>query len=248
MSRHTQPSPEHGRLITKLGSVSRLDDADRSAVAALPMRTRSIEAGADLIPEGSVPDECCFVIDALVCRYALTSEGNRQIVSVHIPGDLPDRDSLHLNRLDHGIATLAPSRLAFIAHSALRPVVEALPNVAIAFWRDAVVDGGIYRQWLTSVGRRNSRQRLAHLICETFTRMQAVGLSDGDHFNFPITQAQLGDALGLSTVHINRTLQELRQDELVAWKSSIVTILDWDGLRRAGDFDPAYLQLRSSID
>jgi len=240
----TAPSPEHARLIVKLESLARLDAADRQGLADLPIRTRSVEAGVDVAAHGDIPTECAFVIDGLLCRYALTGGGGRQIVSFHIPGDLPDRDSLHLTALDHSIGALSASRVAFIPHAALYRLVKNSPNIALALWRDAVVEGGVYRQWLTSIGRRTARQRLAHVICETLTRMEAVGQVDNDQFHFPATQLQLGDALGLSSVHVNRTLQELRTDGLLTWKGTVVTILDRARLREAGDFDPGYLCLK----
>jgi len=236
-------SSEHGRLIRKFVSISRLDAGDQQALASLPLRTRSVEAGVDVIPQGSVPTECCFVIEGLMCRYSMTSSGRRQIVSFHIAGDLPDRDSLHLPRLDHSVGSVSAGRLAFIPHAAITPLLEKHPNIAVALWRDAVVDAGVFRQWLTSLGRRSARQRVAHLLCEMFTRMEALGLADVDHFAFPVTQAQLGDALGLSSVHVNRTLQELRTSRLITWKGSVVTIDDGPGLRRIADFDPSYLEL-----
>lgn len=240
------PSPEHGRLIVKLESIARLEAHDREAIAALPLRKRSVEAGVDIVAHGAIPTECSFVIDGLLCRYALTGEGNRQIVSFHIPGDLPDRDSLHMAALDHSVGSLSAARIAFIPHAALYRLVETHPNIALAFWRDAVAEGGVYRQWLTSIGRRTAKQRLAHVICETFARMEAVGQADSGQFHFPVTQGQLGDALGLSSVHINRTLQELRNDGLLTWKGTVVTILEPERLREAGDFDPSYLRLKPS--
>lgn len=238
------PTAEHARLIHKLRSISKLDEDDLLALGQLPMRTRSVEAGVDLIKQGDVPTECCFVIDGLVCRYAMTATGGRQIVAFHIPGDLPDRDSLHLSLLDHSIGAVSAARVAFIPHVAVARIVRERPNIAIAFWRDSVIDGGVFRQWLTSVGRRTAKQRVAHLICEMFCRMEGLGLADGDHFSFPVTQGQLGDALGLSSVHINRTVQELRTDGLISWKGSVVTIHDREKLEHSADFDPAYLQLK----
>ena len=240
------PSAEHGRLISKLASIAELDDADRQAISGLPLRTRSVEAGVDLIAEGAAPTECCFVVEGLVSRYSITANGARQIVSFHIAGDLPDRDSIHLFRLDHTIASISPARVAFIPHADLARAFDKRPRISVALWRDAVVDGGVYRQWLTSVGRRTAKQRIAHLVCEVFARMRAVGLADDDHFSFPVTQVHLGDALGLSAVHINRTLQELRQDGVIAWRGTVVTIPDWDALAAAGDFDPSYLKLRTA--
>jgi CRP-like cAMP-binding protein len=244
MAKATPPSAEHARLITKLESIARLTREDCAAIAALPLRTRSVDAGVDIVAEGERPNECCLVIDGLLCRYSTTGSGDRQIVSFHIAGDLPDRDSLHLAAMDHGVSSVSHARVALIPQAALLQLIEACPNVALALWRDTVTDGGIYRQWLTSVGRRTARQRLAHLVCETYTRMEAVGLADGDHFAFPVTQSQLGDALGLSAVHVNRTLQELRHEGLLSWKGPVVMLIDHPGLRAAGDFDPGYLRLK----
>lgn len=240
----SQYSPEHARLIRKLDSISLLEPSDREAVGRLPLRTKSVEAGVEVIAQGSVPTECCFVIEGWMCRYALTADGGRQIVSFHIPGDMPDRDSLHLPHLDHSIGSISPARVAFIPHAAVAEVLATHPAVALALWRDGVVDGGVFRQWLTSVGRRSAKQRVAHLVCELFTRMTGLGLADDDHFSCPVTQTQLGDALGLSSVHINRMIQELRADGLISWKSSIITVHDGAKLALAGDFDPAYLELR----
>jgi CRP-like cAMP-binding protein len=238
------PSAEHGRLIRKLESVSPLHASDRDAVAGLPLRTRSVDAGQDLIEQGSVPTECCFVVEGLVARYALTPTGTRQIVSFHIAGDLPDRDSLHMPRLDHAVGSISAARVAFIPHAAIGALIAAHPNVGVALWRDSVVDAGVFRQWLVSVGRRSARQKVAHLICEMFTRMDGLGLADGDHFSFPVTQTHLGDALGLSSVHINRTLQELRAEQLISWKGTVVTIHNGPELRTVADFDPGYLELK----
>ena len=244
MSPAASSSPEHARLIAKFESVSTLDAIDREAIASLPLRTRSVEAGADVLAAGNHAGDCCFVVEGLLCRYAVTGAGGRQIVSFHIPGDLPDRDSLHLERLDYSIGAMSAARVAFMPRPALARLVATFPNVAMAMWRDSVLDGGVYRQWLTSVGRRKAKQRLAHLICETFARMEAVGLADPGHFHFPVTQGQLGDALGLSAVHINRTLQELRTEGLLSWKGPVVTIPDLAALALVGDFDAAYLQLK----
>ena len=244
MRPQSSPSPEHGRLIRKFESISKLNASDRDALAGLPLRSRSVEAGVDVIAQGSTPTECCFVIEGLMCRYAVTSSGGRQIVSFHISGDMPDRDSLHLPHLDHSVGSISAARVAFIPHVELVPLLRTHPNIAIALWRDGVVDAGVFRQWLTGVGRRSAKERVAHLICEMFSRMDALGLADGDHFSFPVTQAQLADAVRLSSVHVNRTLQELRLDGLLSWKGSIVTIHENAKLREVADFDPAYLDLK----
>ena len=246
MPKTFRPSAEHGRLISKLDSIGRLNADDRVAVAGLPLRTRTVDAGDDLVLEGSSPTECLVVLDGLLARYNLVRDGERQIHSFHIPGDLPDRDTLHVGVMDHSICALSSARVAFIPHEAITALLNARPNIAVALWRDSIIDGGIYRQWLTGVGRRSAKQRVAHLICETFVRMGAVGLAENDHFYFPVTQSQLGDALGLTAVHVNRTLQELRQAGLITWKGTVVSVPDVEALQHAGDFDRTYLHLRTS--
>jgi CRP-like cAMP-binding protein len=239
-------TPELGRLIEKLDSIAKLNAEDRAEIARLPIRTRSIAAGADVVSEGDEPHDCCLVVDGLLARYNLVRDGERQIHSFHVPGDLPDRDSLHVRRMDHGIVALSSARVAFISHGALLDLVENRPNIGVALWRDAVVDAAVYRQWLVNVGRRNARQRLAHLVCEMFVKMTAVGLAEKDHFNFPVTQNQLADATGLTAVHVNRTLGELKRQDLIEWRGSVVTIANLPLLEQVGEFDPAYLHLKSS--
>ncbi|HEY8572785.1 Crp/Fnr family transcriptional regulator [Phenylobacterium sp.] len=247
MTLTSENSPEHGRLIRKLESISRLDPADRKALGALPLRTRSVEAGVEVIAQGSSPTEACFVIEGWLCRYALTIDGGRQIVSFHIPGDLPDRDSVHMPHLDHAIGSVSAARVAFIPHADLIALTQTHTNIALAMWRDSVVDAGVFRQWLTGLGRRTARQRVAHLICEMATRLELLGLSDGDHFAFPVNQAQLADALGLSAVHVNRMVQDLRIEGLITWKASVMTIHDPAHLRAVAGFDPAYLDLKPMV-
>jgi CRP-like cAMP-binding protein len=239
------PSPEHARLIHKLSSISALDTGDVAALATLSLRTRSLEAGVEIIAHGATSIECCFIIEGWLCRYALTKAGGRQIVSFHIPGDIPDRDGLHTDRMDYGIGAISAARVAFIAHADLWPLIHSRPNIALALWRDGILDAAVSREWLTGLGRRTAKQRLAHLICEMFARMETLGLADQDHFSFPVTQSQLGDALGLSTVHVNRMLQDLRAANLISWKSTVLTVQDAQALRSLADFDPSYLQLKS---
>jgi CRP-like cAMP-binding protein len=244
MPASTHPSPDLSRLVDKLDSISRLDANDRVQIEQLPSRTRSIEAGADIIAEGDEVHECCLVLEGLVGRYNMVRDGERQSHSFHVAGDLPDRDSLHVQTMDHSIVALSAARVAFIPHVAVLALIERRPNVAVAFWRDAIVEGAIYRQWLVNVGRRNAKQRLAHLTCEMFVKMDAVGLAEKDHFFFPVMQAQLADATGLTPVHINRTLRALRQAGLLHWKGAIVTIPNLGLLEAFADFDPKYLHLK----
>lgn len=243
----TGPSSDLSRLVEKLSSIARLKPEDRAAINRLPHRSRSVAGGADVVSEGNEARECCLVLEGLFARYNLVRDGQRQIHSFHIPGDLPDRDSLHVRTMDHGIGAMSAGRVAFIPHAAVLEPVENYPNIGVALWRDAVVDGAVYRQWLVNVGRRNAKQRLAHLVCEMFVKMKAVGLAESDHFYFPATQSQLADATGLTAVHVNRTLRELRRDGLVEWKGAVVTIPNLPLLEQFAEFDPSYLHLKRAV-
>ena len=145
--------------------------------------------------------------------------------------------------MDHTLGALTAGRAAYLPHAAVRDLTDRFPNITAAFWRDTLIDAAVTREWLAGVGRRTAHQRVAHLICEVFVRSRALHLIEEETFELPITQAELGDALGLSTVHVNRVLQDLRRDELIRWRGKSILIQDWDRLRVAGDFEPHYLHL-----
>jgi len=239
-------SPEHARLIRKLETIAVLSIAEKRAIAGIPMRLKSFEENTDLSREGEAPTECCLVIDGLVCRYKLLGAGQRQIMSLHLPGDIPDLQSLHLGVLDHSLGSLTVGRAAYLPHAAVRDLTDRFPNITAALWRDTLIDAAVSREWLAGVGRRSAHQRVAHLICEVFVRSRALHLIEEGLFELPVTQAELGDALGLSTVHVNRVLQDLRRDDLITWRGKSILVKDWERLRLAGDFDPAYLHLLDS--
>jgi CRP-like cAMP-binding protein len=145
--------------------------------------------------------------------------------------------------VDHAVLALAPTRIARFAHAALRQITVDFPHLARLLWLTTLVDGAIHGEWILSLGRRNAPARLAHLICELFMRFQAVGKADGLSFSLPLTQAQTGDVLGISAVHLNRTLQELRREGLISWQGQALTIKDWPRLQSLAEFDAAYLSL-----
>jgi len=243
MSEPIQLHPEHNILIRKLRSISPLAEDEKRCLATLQFTTRSVAADQDVVREGDRPSECCLVVEGFVCRYKLTDEGRRQIFSFHLPGDIPDLQSLHLKVMDHSLMTLAPSKLAFIPHESVAAVMHRCPRVADVFWRDTLIDGAVFREWMLGIGRRTASTRIAHVLCEVLVRMRAVGLADGHRCELPVTQSELGDALGLSTVHVNRSLQELRGKGLITLRGSVLTVEDWEGLEKAGEFDPLYLHL-----
>ena len=240
------PSPIHlhaDALVRKLASVTTLSEEDRDAVRALPMQIVQLKADQDIVREGDRPTRSCLVIEGLTAIYKLAGDGKRQIMAFQLPGDVPDLQSLHLHRLDNGVTTLTPCTVGFIRHEDLRRLCRDHPLVADALWRTTLIDVAVFREWIVNVGQRNAYQRMAHLLMETLTRLEAIGRSEEDSCEFPITQTELGDATGMSGVHVNRILQELRSDHLIEIRGGRFVALDRKRLTQVGDFNPAYLHL-----
>ena len=222
---HASSPHEFSPLIRKLESIFTLAEDEREALLTLPMQVAVLKEDQDIVREGDRPSRCCLILSGLACAYKVTGDGRRQIVSFTVPGDIPDLQSLHLKVLDTSISTLTPGRVGFIRHEALHDLCRRHHRLASAFWRETY-------------------HRMAHLLCELLVRMHAVGLAEDHVCELPITQAEFGDALGVSTVHVNRVLQELRSDGLVELKDQQLRIFDWERLKEAGDFDPTYLHLQ----
>jgi CRP-like cAMP-binding protein len=230
-----------------LQSIDSLSEEEMQHLLELPLAVEQIEADKDIVREGDRPSACCLVVEGFTCRYKLTEEGKRQIFSFHTPGDIPDLQSLHLKVMDHSLKTLTPCKVSFIPHDSIAELTRRCPGVGDLLWRDTLIDAAVFREWMIGIGRRSAYTRIAHMLCEIFLRLKAVGLADGNECEFPITQAEIGDALGLSTVHVNRSLQELRGDGLIELRRGSLIILDWPGFQKAGEFDPAYLHLRRDV-
>jgi len=173
--------------------------------------------------------------------------GNRQILSFHQPGDIPDLQSLFLRVMDHDVSALGNAALGFIPHEALRNLVRARSRIAEALWRDTLTDAAIFREWICNVGARQASSRLSHLVLELYTRLQAIGRTDGLSFAYPATQELFAEAIGTSAVHANRTIQFLRTEGVLAFNRGTITILDEAKLRTFADFDPLYLHLEPSL-
>lgn len=231
-------------MIRKLESIFPLSDEEKQTLADLPIHVTRFRPDQDIVRIGDRPFQSCLLLEGFTCVYKLTAEGKRQIVAFHVPGDIPDLQSLHLKVMDNSVATVSPCTLGFIPHEALHDICNRYPRITAAFWRETLVDGSIFREWMTGIGRREAYNRMAHLLCELLLRLKAVGLVEDETFDLPLTQNELADAIGASAVHVNRVLQELRGDGLIRSKGAQVQILDWEGLKAAGDFDPLYLHLR----
>jgi CRP-like cAMP-binding protein len=211
------------------------------------MTERETQARENIIRQGDRSTQCCLVLDGLLARSKVLIDGTRQILSFEIAGDIPDLQSLHLEAMDHELESISPSRIAFIQHTVLRDLLRFHPRLSDILWRETLIDAPISREWLTNVGRRDGVQRLAHLVIEIWLRLKVVGKVNAMSFHLPITQEQLGDAIGLSTVHANRILQSLREKQLLSWDHGQVDILNLDALAELALFDPAYLHLKPAL-
>jgi CRP-like cAMP-binding protein len=243
---HASFPSQDNPLIRKLESIFTLTEGERQALATLPMQLAVIKEHQDLVREGDRPTRSCLILSGFTATYKITAGGKRQIVTFGIAGDIPDLQSLHLKTLDISIGTLTPCRMGFITHDDLREICTRYPRIAAAFWRETLVEGAIFREWVTNVGRREAYQRMAHVLCELLVRLRAVSLVEDHACDLPITQSEFADAMGISTVHVNRVLQQMRADGLIELKGDRLNIPDWEQLKTVGEFDPTYLHLESN--
>jgi CRP-like cAMP-binding protein len=230
-------------LIRKLESTATLSEEDCQVIMSLPTRTRTFGSGQDLVRDGDKPSQCCLVLDGWLCRYKILDQGRRQIFSLHIAGDIPDLQSLHLQTMDHNLGTMTAATVAFIPHENIRDLMLRFPRLGSLLWRDTLVDAAVYREWMIGMGRKSAFGRIGHLFCEMYAKLEAVGLAGDHQCPLPLTQGELADALGLSTVHVNRVLQEMRGKNLITLKGSNLLIRDWDELIRTSEFESTYLRL-----
>lgn len=231
-------------LIRKLESTVSLSDAERRTLEHLPVVRRQLPARHDIARDGDQSSQCCLLLEGWAFRYKLLEEGKRQILSVHIPGDIPDLQSLHLRVMDHSLGTLTACTVGFIPHEAVRELTRQHPGIAAALWRDTLVDAAIFREWMTNIGRRSTLGRITHLFCELYLKLHAMGLAENHACEMALTQGDIADAIGVSNVHVNRVLQELRGEGLLTLQGQRLVIQNWAELTRRAEFDPTYLHLK----
>ncbi|KQP89392.1 Crp/Fnr family transcriptional regulator [Methylobacterium sp. Leaf117] len=231
-------------LITKLESIATLSTEERHAVESLPVRVQVMRARQDIVCDGEMASQCCLILEGWACRYKMLGEGKRQIFSFHIAGDIPDPHSLHIPLMDHSLATMTQATVAFIPHAAMHSLTLRFPSITGVLWRDTLVDAAIFREWMMCMGQRSSYNHLAHLFCELYLKQEAVGLAGEHRCTLPITQADLADASGISNVHVNRVLKEMRGNGLITLHGNTLVIQAWEALIRAAEFDETYLHLR----
>jgi CRP-like cAMP-binding protein len=233
--------PPLRQLARKLGDLAPINGDDAEAVSSLPFRLSRVAAREYLVREGSVPTECCLLLEGYAARSKTAADGGRQIVSFHIAGDLLDLQHLFLERADHDVQAITAATVAWVPMDRLRSLIATRPQIGTALWRDALIDASIFREWVLNVGRRDARTRIAHMLCEFIARCARAGLSSPQRMQLPFTQEEIGDATGLTPVHVNRMLRELEEEGLIRRAGRTVAIDDWPGFQRAAGFDPAYL-------
>jgi CRP-like cAMP-binding protein len=207
--------------------------------------TLRLPAHADLVQAGDVPNAIHVMLDGFACGYGLLADGRRQIVSYCVPGDVCDLRTVMLPRIDYSVGTLSPAQVVQLSKAKLLEATQRYPRLLRALWWTTLVEQSIAREWIVNVGQRTAFSRAAHLLCEMFLRLRAVGLVQDRSCEFPLTQTEIADTLALSTVHVNRTLMELRRSGLITLRDKVLTLHDLPALQAAAAFDAGYLQLET---
>jgi CRP-like cAMP-binding protein len=228
-------------MVRKLALLSPLNEADREAIAGLPFNAQIVPPNHYLVREGAETVDCCLLVRGYACRHKVAQGGGRQIVSFHMPGDILDLQHLLLPVADHNVQTITEALVAWTPARELKALARERPAIGEALWRDTLIDASIFREWVLNVGRRDARARVAHMLCELAARGEAVGLGSADRFELPMTQEQIADATGLTSVHVNRMLQALGAEGVISRDKKEVTVADWARLRRIAGFDATYL-------
>lgn len=229
-------------LLRKLELFGPLPDDDRQMLDEVVKKRRSVPAKTNIIQEGDAPTDVHLVFSGFACRSKLLPNGKRHIFAYLVAGDFCDLHVFILKAMDHTIETLSPCEFVEISRARVLELTSR-PAIARALWWANLVDEATLREWLVNLGQRDAIHRIAHLFCELHLRLDSIGLVTGDEFSLPITQAEIGETMGLSTVHVNRALQDLRRDGLLAFKSGQLVIPDVARLRQMSDFNPNYLHL-----
>ena len=246
MATNRSPDEAENPLVAKLGTIADLPTEDLALLDDLCADARSLGARRSIIREGDRPDHVHLMVEGWAARYKLLPDGARQITAFLIPGDFCDLHITILAEMDHSIATLTQSRVAFIPRSKIEALTER-PRIARAFWWATLVDEAVLRSWIVNVGRRDAYEAVGHLMCELYVRMKNVGLAADHRFELPLTQEELADALGLTPVHVNRILQRMRAEELITLRQGSLAILDYRRLQRASGFNSNYLHIGERV-
>lgn len=227
--------------LKRLNARHTISDAEEAAIRDSIGEIRDVPARRILAEAGEELSVSTMVLDGFICRYKDLSEGQRQITQLHVPGDFADLHSFTLKKLDHSLMALTPARVALVPHSRLTEITERFPHLTRVYWFSTNLDAAIHREWEVSLGRRSAIARCAHILSELRFRLAIVGLADRTGYDLPISQIDLSECVGLTAVHVNRSLRRLREDGVATFRAGRVEINDLARLEEIGEFDPAYL-------
>lgn len=235
-------------LVQRLRQRLPLSVDDQRALLDLPVSTRNVAAGEYLIKQGESSRSCVLLTSGFAQGYRLVKDGGRQIIGLHLAGDFVDLHFSMVHRASHSVQLLTPGKVADIPTAMLAELMHSRPAVAEAIWLDSLADASVFREWIVSLGRRDARGKLAHLVCEVGVRQESAGIGGRTCVQLPMTQEQLADALGLTSVHVNRTLKRMEAEGLIRRERSRITVPDWQQLAQAAGFSPVYLQLTAAAE
>jgi CRP-like cAMP-binding protein len=235
---------EHDIITAKLCRHSQLDEQDIAALRTLSAQSRKLRPNEDFIRQGDKPRLSALVTSGMVARYHMLRGGKRQYLSFHLTGDLPDAQTLFIERMDHAVCAIGEASIALIPHEKICGMFERRPEVGFAIWRETLIDAAIFREAITNNSSRPPMPRLAHLFCELYYRARAAGLAKPGSCTLPFHQGQIGEALAMSIVTVNRTLQSLRRTKAMEFRNGTLLVFDWKKLVELGEFDANYLNLK----
>ena len=230
-------------LLMKLRARDRITPEEERILGDSISEIKELPAGKTIVRAGVDVHQCTLLIEGIVCRYNDLADGQRQIMELHVGGDFLDLHSFLLKQLEHNVASMTRVRMAFVPHAEMKKITEEQPHLTRMLWFSTLLDAAIHREAIMSMGRRSALSRLAHLMCELAVRMEVVGKGTRAGYSLDLTQAELADCTGLTSIHVNRLLKKLRDEGLMTFRSGEVVIHDWNGLVRVAEFDPKYLYL-----
>jgi CRP-like cAMP-binding protein len=230
-------------LLLKLRARDSVSAEEEQVLRDSVTEVREYGAGRVIVRSGMELTESNLLADGIVCRYHDLADGQRQIMELHVPGDFVDLHSFLLKRLEHNVGAVSPVRMLIVPHEKVRWISEHQPHLTRLLWLSTLIDSAIHREKIVSVGRRSAVAGIAHMMCELYVRLGTVGLAGELRYALPLTQGDIADATGLTSVHVNRMLKRLRDDGLLTFRNGEVIIHDWEGLQRIAEFRPSYLFL-----
>ena len=229
--------------LLKLRARDDVTEAEESLIRSFVSPPTKVAAKKTIIRAGDILSRSTLLLEGMMCRYKDLANGSRQITELHVAGDFVDLHSFTLKRLDHNIMAMTPCIIATVEHGDLKRMTEESPHLTRLYWFTTNLDAAVHREWELSLGRRTSISRTAHLFCELHVRLGIVGLADHNGFDLALTQVDLAECLGMTSVHMNRTLRDLRDQNIVEFRNRRVAIRDLTRMRRTAEFSTDYLYL-----